>query len=358
MLFRVLLSFVIAVFMLGCSATSKNENVKLDVGVLMPTKSVQRWNQDGTNIKNLLEAEGYSVDLQYASNEVATQVSQIETMLSNDVKILVIAPVDSEAHLLSNILDRAKLLGVHVVSYDIFTRNTDSVSYYATFDSYSVGTVQAKYIVDKLGLADGAGPFNIELLTGDLSYNNTPLFFNGAMDILNPYIDNGQLVVKSGKRSIEDASITLWASDTAQAHLKDIIDRTYSNNDEKIDAVLCSNDTIALGVVRALIEAKYSVDDMPIITGQDCDILNVKKIIGGLQSMSVFKDTRELAAITAAIVCDILKGEEPNINARLVYNNNGTKDVPSYVLEPFTIDVSNYEELLIDSGYYRHEDLK
>lgn len=337
--------------------SSVSQNGKMIIGVSMPTQSVQRWNQDGLNLKELLEEKGYAVDLQYAGNEVDMQVSQIEAMLNKGIKALVIAPTDSESPLLSNILDIAGYLGVYIISYDIFTRNTDAVSYYATFDSYSVGTIQARYIEEKLRLADGAGPFNIELLTGDLSYNNTPLFFNGAMDVLNPYIDNGQLIVKSGKRSIEEASIALWASDVAQAHLKNIINTIYSRG-EKIDAVLCSNDTIAAGVVKALTEANYNVNNMPIITGQDCDVINVQHIINGTQSMSVFKDTRELATVTVEIVEAILEGKEPNVHATITYNNNGVKNVPSYVLEPSAIDISNYKEILIDGGYYRAKDFR
>ncbi len=358
MLQRLLLCLSIMLFVLSCYMPSRGESPKVDVGILLPTQMVQRWNQDGANMKMLLEDRGHTVDLKYASNKVDIQVAQIEAMLDSQVNVIVIAPVDSEDSLLSDTLDRAKSLGVQVVSYDIFTKNTDAVSYYVTFDSYSVGVLQARYIEDKLDLANGAGPFNIELLTGDLSYNNTPLFFYGAMDILNPYIDKGQLVVKSGKRTIEDASISLWASDVAQEHLKKILNITYKGN-ERIDVVLCSNDTIAVGAIKALLEAKYTDKNMPIVTGQDCDVRNINHIINGLQSMSVFKDTRELSAITAEIVCDILKDKEPDdINASLVYNNNGVKDVPSYVLEPFIVDISNYKELLVDSGYYNADDLK
>ena len=322
------------------------------VGVAMPTKDLQRWNQDGENMQKQLEAAGYEVDLQYASNDIATQVSQIENMISSGAKVLVIASIDGDS--LGTVLAQAKEQGVKVIAYDRLIMNSDAVSYYATFDNYMVGTKQGEYIKQQLDLDNAAGPFNMEIFTGDPGDNNARFFYGGAIDVLKPYIDSGKIVVKSGQVDFDNVATANWSTENAQARMDAIISANYADG-TKIDAVLCSNDSTALGVTNSL-EANYT-GEWPIITGQDCDVANVKNMIAGKQSMSIFKDTRTLAAKTVEMVDAIMKGTEAPVNDTKTYDN-GTGVVPSFLCEPVFADVNNYKELLIDSGYYTEDQLK
>ena len=350
-----LLSILIAVAMVatlltGCGAAGGSKGNK--VGVAMPTKDLQRWNQDGENMKKQLETAGYTVDLQYASNDIATQVSQIENMIAGGCKVLVIASIDGDS--LGTVLAQAKEKGVKVIAYDRLIMNSDAVSYYATFDNYMVGTKQGEYIEAELGLKDGKGPFNIELITGDPGDNNARFFFGGAMDVLQKYVDGGQLVIKSGQTDFATVATANWSTENAQSRFDAIIAANYADGTQ-LDAVMASNDSTAMGVENAL-AANYT-GEYPIITGQDCDIENVKNMIAGKQSMSIFKDTRTLASQVVKMVGQILKGETVDVNDTETYDN-GTGVIPSYLCEPVFADVNNYKELLIDSGYYTEADLQ
>ena len=322
------------------------------VGVSMPTKDLQRWNQDGANMQKELEAAGYEVDLQYASNDVQTQVSQVENMISSDVDVLVIAAIEGSS--LGEALDMAKAAGIPVIAYDRLLMNSDAVSYYATFDNYMVGTKQGEYIVKALDLDNAEGPFNMEITAGDPGDNNAGYFYNGAMDVLNPYIEAGKLVVVSGQVSFDEVATPTWATETAQSRAENILSSNYADGTQ-IDVWLCSNDSTALGVENAL-AANYT-GEYPIVTGQDCDIANVKNMIAGKQSMSIFKDTRTLASQVVKMVDQILSGSTVDVNDTETYDN-GTGVIPSYLCEPVFADVNNYKELLIDSGYYAESDLQ
>lgn len=322
------------------------------VGVAMPTKDLQRWVQDGENMQSQLEAAGYEVDLQYASNDIATQVSQVENMINNGCQALVIASIDGDS--LGTVLAQAKEKNIPVIAYDRLIMNSDAVSYYATFDNYLVGKTQGEYIVDQLDLDNAAGPFNMEIVTGDPGDNNVNFFYGGAMDVLRPYIDEGKLVVKSGQIEKDDVATANWATETAQARFENILSSYYADG-TKLDVVLASNDSTALGVANAL-AANYT-GDYPILTGQDCDVANVKNIIDGKQSMSIFKDTRTLAAAVVDMVKSVMEGKDAVVNDTETYDN-GTGVIPSYLCEPVFADVNNYKELLIDSGYYTEADLQ
>lgn len=322
------------------------------IGVAMPTKDLQRWNQDGANMKEQLEAAGYQVDLQYASNDIQTQVSQIENMIQNGCQALVIASIDGDS--LGTVLAQAKEKNIPVIAYDRLIMNSDAVSYYATFDNYMVGTIQGTYLRDKLDLDNAAGPFNIELITGDPGDNNARFFFGGAMDILQPYIDAGKLVVQSGQTSFEQCATANWDTATAQSRFDAIIASNYADGTQ-LDAVLASNDSTALGVANSL-AANYT-GKYPLLTGQDCDIASVKNIIAGTQSMSIFKDTRTLAEQVVKMVDAIMKGGEVPVNDTETYDN-GTGIIPSYLCEPVFADIDNYKALLIDSGYYTEDQLQ
>ena len=338
----------------AAAAPAAAEAVK--VGVSMPTQSLQRWNQDGSNMKLQLEAAGYEVDLQYAGdNDIPTQVSQIENMITGGCKVLVIAAIDGSA--LTEVLKEAKSNNIPVIAYDRLIMNSDAVSYYATFDNFKVGTIQGTYIKDKLDLDNAAGPFNIELFTGSPDDNNVNFFFGGAMSILQPYIDSGKLVVKSGQTEKAQCATANWSTEESQKRMENLITSMgYGPEGTKLDAVLSSNDSVANGITNALVAAGYTAENFPILTGQDCDKPAMKNILAGTQSMSIFKDTRTLASQVVGMVNAILSGQEPEINDTETYDN-GTGIIPSFLCDPVFADASNYKELLIESGYYTEADL-
>ena len=343
-LVAILLSLVLVMSMTTALAAGK-------VGVAMPTQSLQRWNQDGANMKAQLEAAGYEVDLQYANNDVAAQVSQIENMLLGGAEVLVIASIDGGA--LDTVLGLAKDAGVPVIAYDRLLTGTANVDYYTTFDNYGVGVIQGQYIVEKFDLENTDKVYNIEFTAGSPDDNNAGLFFAGAFDTVKPYLDAGKLVCVSGQTEFEVVATPAWKSETAQARMDNILTGFYADG-TKLDICLCSNDSTALGVTNSLVNFGYTAEDIPVITGQDCDVNNVKNMIAGLQAMSVFKDTRTLAAQTVQMVTDILEGKTPETNATYA---NGVMDVPSYNCTPVFADLGNYEELLLESGYYTADQL-
>lgn len=338
---------LVAMLALSCTAALAEK-----VGVSMPTKDLQRWNQDGANMQEKLEAAGYEVDLQFASNDVKTQLDQVENMIAEGADVLVISAIEGSS--LGEALAMAKDEGIPVIAYDRLLMDSDGVSYYATFDNYMVGTVQGTFIKDALDLENAEGPFNLEITAGDPGDNNARYFYQGAMDVLQEYIDSGKLNVVSGQTAFDDVATPTWATEVAQSRAENILSSFYADG-TNLDAWLCSNDSTAQGVVAAL-DANYN-GNWPIVTGQDCDIVSVKNMIAGKQSMSVFKDTRTLAEQVVKMVGQILAGEEVDVNDTETYNNN-VITVPSFLCEPVFADINNYKELLIDSGYYTEDQLQ
>lgn len=347
-----LVVFMFASFLGGCGGSS---NSKL-IGVAMPTKSLQRWNADGANMKEKLEAKGYQVELQYAENDVNTQVSQIENMITKGCKILVIAAIDDSS--LTDVLKKAADQKIKVIAYDRLIKNTPNVDYYASFDNFKVGVIQGEYIEKALGLKEGKGPYNMEMFAGSPDDNNATYFNKGEMSVLQPYIDSGKLVVKSGQKDFNKIAIPAWKSETAQARMDNLLTANYADG-TKLDVVLSPNDSLAIGIIAALKNVGYGSADkpFPVITGQDCDKPNVIAMIKGEQSMSVFKDTRTLAEKVVEMVDDIMAGKEADTNDNETYNN-GVKVVPSFLCDPVYADKDNYKKILIDSEYYKEADLK
>lgn len=358
--FATILAAALTVGMVGCgnktqgtSGTGTDEKL---IGVAMPTQSLQRWNQDGDNMKKQLEGKGYKVDLQYANNDVNTQVQQLENMITKKCKVLVIASIDGSA--LTDVLKKAADSKVKVIAYDRLIMKSPNVDYYATFDNFKVGVIQGQYIETKLGLKDGKGPFNMEVFGGSSDDNNATFFYNGAMSILKPYIDNGKLNIVSGQKDFNKVSILGWKSETAQARMDNLITANYASG-KKLDVVLSPNDSLAIGVVASLKNAGYGTADKPypVLTGQDCDKPNVKAMLAGQQSMSIFKDTRTLASKVVEMVDAVLQGKEAPTNDTKTYDN-GSKVVPSFLCDPVYADATNYKKILVDSGYYKESDIQ
>lgn len=326
------------------------------IGVAMPTQSLQRWNQDGENMKKQLESKGYKVDLQYANNDVNTQIQQLENMITKGCKVLVIASIDGSA--LSDVLKKAAENKVKVIAYDRLIMQSENVDYYATFDNFKVGVIQGQYIEEKAGLKAGKGPLNIELFAGSPDDNNATFFFDGAYSVLKPYVDSGKLVIPSGQKDFNTIAIQGWDSAKSQARMDNLVTANYAGG-KKLDIVLSPNDSLAIGIIASLKNAGYGTGDKkyPVITGQDCDKPNVIAMINGQQAMSVFKDTRTLAAKVVEMVDAVLQGKEAPVNDTKTYNN-GSKVVPSFLCDPVYADVGNYKQILVDSGYYKEADLK
>ena len=325
------------------------------IGISMPTKSSERWIKDGETMVKVFEDMGYKAELQFGEDDIPNQVAQIENMVTKGVNVLVIAAIDGST--LSDVLSKAKESGVLVVAYDRLISKTADVDFYATFDNFGVGVIMGSQIEEGLDLKNQAGPFNIELFGGSPDDTNAYYFYDGAMSILQPYIDSGKLVVQSGQMGMETIGTLRWDGAVAQARMDNLLSAYYT--DKRVDAVLAPYDGLSRGVISSLRGVGYGTADQPwpVVIGQDAEVASVKMIIAGEQTYTVFKDTRELAKQTAAMVDAALKGEEVPVNDTKTYDN-GVKIVPSYLLIPYSVDINNYKELLIDSGYLTEDQLK
>ncbi|MFE1307875.1 multiple monosaccharide ABC transporter substrate-binding protein [Streptomyces sp. NPDC058755] len=326
------------------------------IGIAMPTKSSERWIADGKNVVKDLEAKGYKTKLVYGEDDPETQVSQIENLITQGVKGLIIAAIDNKS--LNSVLQEAADADIPVISYDRLILGTKNVDYYASFDNEKVGKLQGTYIVHKLGLDSGKkGPFNIELFAGSNDDNNTRYFFNGAMSVLKPYMDKKQLVVRSGQTELTKVTTLRWDGATAQKRMDDVLTSSYKS--ERVDAVLSPYDGISIGILSALKSDGYGTKSkpLPVITGQDAELASVKSIIAGEQTQTVYKDIRKLADVASTMVDDVLHNKKPQVNDTKSYDN-GTKVVPAYLLEPVSVDKTNYEDALIKTGYYTDAQLK
>jgi len=342
-------------FVLGSAGLVAAQD-KGTIGISMPEQTTLRWNSDGAELKSALEAKGYTVDLQYAGDDIPNQLAQIENMVTKGSKALVIAALDGTT--LSAVLEQAAAAGVKVIAYDRLIRDTANVDYYTTFDNFKVGVLQANSILKGLGYPEKQGPFNIELFGGSPDDNNAFFFYDGAMSVLQPLIDSGVLVVKSGQQGMDKVGTLRWDGATAQARMDNLLSAYYSDGSH-VDAVLSPNDGVARGIISSLKGIGYGSADLayPIISGQDAEIPSIKAIIAGEQYSTVYKDTRELARVTGDLVDTVLSGATPEGLDTTTYNN-GVKVVPSILLTPYEVDATNYKELVVDSGYIKEEDLK
>ena len=325
------------------------------VAVSMPTKSSARWIADGDNMVKYLKEKGYSTDLQYADDDIPNQLAQIENMVTKQPKVLVIAAIDGST--LSDVLKKAHDAGVKVIAYDRLIKGTANVDYYATFDNFQVGVLQAQSIVDKLGLKSGKGPFNIELFGGSPDDNNAFFFYDGAMSVLNPYLKSGKLVVRSKQMGMDKVGTLRWDGAVAQARMDNLLSAFYGK--DKVNAVLSPYDGLSIGILSSLKGVGYCTPQQacPVVSGQDAEIPSVKSILRGEQYSTIFKDTRELAKVTVSMIDAMMSGKQPEINDTKTYNN-GVKVVPSYLLKPLPVDASNWKQLLVDSGYYKESQIK
>jgi putative multiple sugar transport system substrate-binding protein len=326
------------------------------IGISMPTKSSARWIADGDNMVKTLQAKGYKTDLQYADNDIPTQLSQVENMITKKEKVLVIAAIDGTT--LSDALQQAADAGIKVISYDRLIVGSPNVDYYATFDNFQVGVEQANTIVHGLGIDTGKkGPFNIELFGGSADDNNAFFFYNGAMSVLQPLIDKGVLVIPSKQMGMDKVATLRWDAATAQTRMENLLSAYYTK--KHVDAVLSPYDGLSIGILAALKSVGYGTSGtpFPIISGQDAEIPSVKSILAHEQYSTIFKDTRDLAKVAANMVDAVIQGKQPEINDTKTYNNK-VKIVPSYLLKPVPVMADNVKKALVDTGYYKAEQLQ
>src|SRR6056297_3840601 len=326
------------------------------IGISMPTKSSARWIADGENMVQQFEEAGYATDLQYAEDDIPNQLAQIENMLTKGVDALVIAAIDGTT--LTNVLANAAAMDVPVVAYDRLIRDSGDVNYYATFDNFQVGVQQANTLVQ--GLEErfpDAETWNVELFGGSPDDNNAYFFYDGAMSVLQPMIDDGRVTVVSGQSGMDTVGTLRWDGSVAQARMDNLLSAHYTET--QLHGVLSPYDGLSIGILSSLKGVGYGSGDtpMPIVTGQDAEVPSVKSILAGEQYSTIFKDTRELARVTVGMVEAVLEGSEPEINDTTTYDN-GVKVVPSYLLEPLKVTKDNWEERLIDTGYYTMDEIK
>ncbi|QRZ13143.1 sugar-binding protein [Paracoccus methylovorus] len=326
------------------------------VGISMPTKTSARWIDDGNNMVKQFQDAGYQTDLQYADDDIPNQLAQIENMITKGVNVLVIAAIDGTT--LSNALANAKAADIKVIAYDRLIRDTPDIDYYATFDNFKVGVEQATTLVD--GLKErfpDVKPWNVELFGGSPDDNNAYFFYDGAMSVLQPLIDDGSVVIPSGQMGMDKVGTLRWDPATAQSRMDNILSANFT--DKQLHGVLSPYDGLSIGILSSLKGVGYGSGDMamPIVSGQDAEIQSVKSIKSGEQYSTIFKDTRELAKVTVGMVDAMMKGEEPQVNDTETYDN-GVKTVPSYLLEPVAVTEKNLTDVLIGSGYYTEDQLK
>ena len=325
------------------------------VGIAMPTQSSARWISDGNSMVEQFEAAGYDTILQYAEDDIPNQLAQIENMITNGVDVLVIAAIDGTT--LSNALENAHFADIQVIAYDRLIRDSEYVDYYATFDNFKVGVQQATSLVDGLQERFGDGPYNVELFGGSPDDNNAYFFYNGAMSVLDPLIADGTINIASGQMGMETVGTLRWDGAVAQARMDNLLSAHYT--DEIVHGVLSPYDGLSIGIISSLKGVGYGSDDqaMPIVSGQDAELRSIKSMLAGEQYSTVFKDTRELARVTVGMVDALLEGGEPEINDTTTYDN-GVKVIPSYLLEPVSVDLSNWEDVIIGSGYYSMDEVQ
>lgn len=333
------------------------------IGISMPTKSLERWNRDGSYLEQQFKGKGCDVKLTYSDNKIDQQVKDIENLIADKVSLLVVAAIDGES--LSNVLNTAKSANIPVISYDRLIMNTDAIAYYVSFDNYKVGQLQGQFVIDKLGLKKGdkSKTYNIELTAGDPADNNANFFFNGAMDTLKPYIDDGILKIPSGQKTFQQVATASWDTKNAMNRMQNILASYYSDGKTQLDVALCSNDSTALGVTQA-IESDYKGNNTPIITGQDGDEANLANIVDGKQSMTVYKAVANEAVVTLDLGMEMLNGKKPDgqliqsagwkfdcsYDTKTYDNKKGI--VPSFLLVPTVVTKDNLQKELVDTGYY------
>lgn len=355
----ILMLMALGVLSGGCA--QQNRESAGTIGIAMPSKTLERWCRDGEYLKKRFESQGYNVELRYSDDDINQQISDIQVLIADDVDLLLVVAVDGSA--LFRTLEDAKFKNIPVIAYDRLIMNTDAVDCYVSFDNYRVGALQAQFIVDDLGLDDSEESFNIELVSGDPADNNAVYFYNGARDVLQPYLDSGKLKIPSRKLEFLQTCTPGWSTDEAFENMQNVLASYYSDK-TRLDAVLCASDALSLGVIPALY-SDYAGGNIPVTTGQDGDTAALQAIVDGRQTMTIYKNVNNEADIAVEVANAMLKGRQLNASltedfpTECVFDDtsydNGTKVVPSYLLIPEVVTAQNLDSL-VDTGLYKWDE--
>ncbi|QEO13948.1 sugar ABC transporter substrate-binding protein [Agromyces intestinalis] len=311
------------------------------IGVALPDKTSENWVLAGGLFEDGLKAAGFTPDVQYApaSNTVAEQQNQISAMVTNGAKVIVIGAKDGKQ--LGTQLQQAADAGVTIIAYDRLIENTPNVDFYVAFDNFKVGQLQGEALLQGLEQRSGhAAPWNIELFSGSPDDANSAVFFNGAMDVLQPKIDDGTLVVVSGQTDIQQTATQGWKAENAQSRMDSLLAANYG--DKNIDGVLSPNDTLARAIITSAKQAGKDIATIT-VTGQDSEVESVKSIMAGEQFSTINKDTTLLVEQTIRMIQQLQAGEEVDVNDTEQYDN-GVKVVPAYLLAPVIVTKENAAE--------------
>lgn len=332
------------------------------VGISMPSKLLERWNRDGHFLKRQFKERGYEVELAFGDDLIDKQIRDIETMIKNHADIILISAIDGSS--LSHVLEKAASANVKVICYDRLILKTDVVDYYISFDNYKVGQLQGEYVVKALDLPHaGNKSYRMEITSGDSADNNARYYYNGMFDQIKPYLEKGVLKIPSGQSGYFETAISSWSSELAEIRFSGILNSYYLNG-KRLDCAICANDSTAFGVAEA-IAADYDGDNPVIVTGQDGDENNLKNIMEGRQSMTVFKALSNETLVAYEVGCALMEGRKPDASLieesgwkfRCRYDtesyDNGVKKVTSFLLEPTVITKDNMIKELVDKGYYK-----
>ncbi|MET7705889.1 sugar-binding protein [Micromonospora sp. NPDC005413] len=308
------------------------------IGVALPAKTSENWVLAGDLFSNGLKEAGFQADVQYAgaSTTVADQQAQITAMTTKGAKVIVIGATDAAQ--LSTQVAAAHAAGVKVIAYDRLITNTPDLDYYVAFDNFKVGELQGQALLDGMKAKKPNGPYNIELFSGSPDDNNAGVFFNGAMSVLKPEIDKGNVVVASKQTDVKQTAIQGWKAEGAQARMDQLLTSTYGS--KELDGVLSPNDTLARAILTSV---KGAGKPTPVVTGQDSEVESVKSIVAGEQYMTINKDTRNLVKETINMVKALQAGDAPQVNDTKSYNN-GSKVVDTYLLPPVAVTKANAAE--------------
>ncbi|OII29559.1 sugar ABC transporter substrate-binding protein [Curtobacterium sp. MMLR14_010] len=341
------LALITGLALSGCSARGSDSGNGSDaaikkgdlIGVALPAKTSQNWVLAGAAFKKSIEDAGFKADIQYAnaSSPVPDQQSQISGMITKGAKAVIIGAADGSQ--LTSQVKSAKSSGAVVIAWDRNILNTKNVDYYVAFNNYKVGQLQANALLKGLKEKGGNGPYNVELFAGSADDANATVFFNGAMNVLQPKIDDGTLKVVSGQTTFQKVQTKGWLAQNAQSRMTDLISQYYSG-DTKLDGVLSPNDTLARAILTA---TKAAGKDNPVVTGQDSETASIPLIMDGTQYSTIYKNTTDEAQAAIDLVSDIADGKTPK-TTKDKNNDNGVKVVPAVELTPVLVTKDNAVE--------------
>ena len=306
------------------------------IGVALPQKTSENWVLAENLFKTDLGDAGYKFDVQFANGGVTEQQNQISTMVTKGAKVIVVGAIDGAQ--LGTQVKAAHDAGATVIAYDRLLKNTDAVDYYIAYDNRKVGQLQGQALLDGMAKKKPNGPYNIELFAGSPDDANAQVFFDGAMDVLKPKIDDGTLKVVSKQTDFNQVVTQGWKAENAQKRMDTLLSRNYTSTD--LDGVLSPNDTLARAIITSV---KSAGKDIPVVTGQDSEVESVKSIMAGEQYSTINKDTRNLVKATTDAVNALQSGGKVAVNDTSQYNN-GVKVVPAELLEPVIVTKENAAE--------------